>query len=126
MRGLFFFFFFLFSLSCFAQKELFAINKNNESNQVRIPKGSFLRIKTATGKKYSGTLIQVKEHDIVLVAYDAIIDIEEIVSIRVIYRRSAATKATLFPAGAVFNEAIGKKMEQYFGLKKWTLIIKNL
>jgi hypothetical protein len=69
-------------------------------------------------------MVKVNDFTIVLVAYDATIDIEEIESVKIIYRK-AALKSFLFPGGAVFNQAIGKESERRFKMQDWTLLIKN-
>ena len=79
---------------CQAQNELFVVNRKNESKQLRIHKGSFLRITTALGEKFSGTLIKVKDFDIVLMAYDATIDLEDITSIKVVEKGTSSVSVT--------------------------------
>ena len=79
-----------------------------------------MRIETADGKNYSGTLIKVKNLDIVLWAYDAIIDIEEIVSIRIVYSKDNKLTPGLIPA---LLENRGT--DPIFYMDKWRLFIKK-
>src|SRR4051812_42952756 len=81
------FLFVIFGLACYSQNELYVVSRSDSSISRRIAKGSFLRVETADGKRYSGTLVRVKDLDIVLMAYDATIDIEEIIMLEVVYKK---------------------------------------
>jgi hypothetical protein len=108
-------------LVCNAQKELFMINKSNEVNKVRVSKGNFLRIKLVSGKKVSGTLVKVTDNAIVLMAYSATIDIEEIVYLKIVHKKS---QMSVVPAsGPIF--VYGFPVVDYFNTKDWKMVIRE-
>ena len=111
--------FVMFGLFSYAQNELYVINKAKEADQRRIFKGSFLRITTTSGEKYSGTLIKVKDSEIVLMAYDASIDIEEIISIKIVHQSTWSvdfTQSSIYVSGNKYRK---------FDMQYWRLLIKN-
>lgn len=110
----------MLGLFCHAQNELYAIDKSDGSKQMRIAKGSFLRIKTANGKKYSGTLVKVKDFTIEMIAYSATIDIEEIVSMKIRYKKGGLSSLPIGLAPLVYQSARVGRVD----LKYWKLIIK--
>ena len=118
MEAILVLFFVSFGLFCNAQNELYVINRRNEKNQKRIYKASYLRVKTVFGKTYSGTLIKVNDFDIVLMASEATINIEDIVSIKIVHKGTGSVMITPF-----FVSVTGNKFRKFY-MKNWRLMVK--
>ena len=94
MKALAIFLFFSLTLDAYAQNELFVISRGNEKQGARIAKGSFLKVEMQDGTQYSGTLVKVKAYTIELMRYSAVINIDEIAELSIVYGNG---KASLFP-----------------------------
>ncbi len=118
-----FLFYILVSLTfqAYSQNELQVINKENEKMGGRITKGSFLRIKTSDGKNYSGTLIKVNAYTIELARYSAVIDVEEIVTLKVQTEKGAFGLLPLAGFGVVY---IFPKVRS-FKASYWKFLVKE-
>jgi hypothetical protein len=116
------FLFVVFSSICNAQKELLMINREDSTKQVRIPKGSLLMVKTLSGQKYSGTLVELKKFDIVLWNYTVNVDVDEIAFIRVLQSKSGLT---LLPVAGGLVSYQSAKYYSYFKVKDWVMVIKG-
>lgn len=98
------------------------INREDSTKQVRIPKGSLLMVKTLSGQKYSGTLVELKKFDIVLWNYTVNVDVDEIAFIRVLQSKSGLT---LLPVAGGLVSYQSAKYYSYFKVKDWVMVIKG-
>src|ERR1051325_6627466 len=111
-------FVFAFTVS-HAQYELYAKEKKNEKNIIRISKGSEVKVFCYDGKTYTGVLSKVTHGEIILICKSATIFIEDIEALKIIEGKTGVDVAP-DGSGIVINPPTGK----LFSTDSWDWITK--